>query len=254
MSMWYLRRFHGEARTRRLVGRFFETTRRSLVRNGTAWSKHYGGTVPDNPIHSTRDEGQLRQSRVKRGRIHVEKDLTPDFTLVVKHPSAFSAVLHHLRGPFRCFAVVRNPLSVLGSWNSVNLDVNRGHAPAAERLDKRLRAHIGGISDRLDRQVHLISWFFGRFADVLPRENIIRYEDIVSTSGKTLSRIDPAAGSLERKLTSKNKNRLYDESLMQSLAERLRAKEGAYLQFYTQEDIDAVLQAALDVSEPPPTV
>ena len=61
-----------------------------------------------------------------------DKELTEDFLLVVKHPAAFSAMLPTLSQHYPCFAAVRNPISVLGSWNSVAYPIHRGHIPAAD--------------------------------------------------------------------------------------------------------------------------
>ena len=50
--------------------------------------------------------------------IAVEPPASPDFTLVIKHPVAFTALLPILIERFEVFAIVRNPLAVLASWES----------------------------------------------------------------------------------------------------------------------------------------
>jgi len=48
--------------------------------------------------------------------IEVDKQLSPDFLLVMKHNSAFAGVLDRLVRRLPVYAVVRNPLSILSSW------------------------------------------------------------------------------------------------------------------------------------------
>jgi hypothetical protein len=73
----------------------------------------------------------------------------------------FTALLEGLTHCFPTYALVRNPLSVLASWNSVALPVRQGRLPMAERLDPSLRRMLRRRSDRFERQICLLGWFFG---------------------------------------------------------------------------------------------
>ena len=222
------------------VRRFFQEARTAAVEEGRIYSKHVQGEVPTN--HVVRREGKaLRKGAFELSWIDVGKPLTKDFTLVIKHPSAFAALLDGLTVDFPSYAIVRNPIGVLGSWNSVEMAVRRGHAPAAERFAPELHAELKRIPDALDRQLHLLSWFFQRFRDCLPPERVLKYEDIVATQGKAIAVIQPAARNLEEPLQSRNRNPDYDQTNFEALAERLLASEGAYWHFYSREDVRRVL-------------
>jgi hypothetical protein len=119
--------------------------------------------------------------------------------------------------------------------------VQRGHAPAAERFAPRLQAELKAIPEALDRQLHLLSWFFGRFRDLLPAERVLKYEQIIATQGKAIAAIQPAAESLEEPLQSRNRNPDYDHAGVERLAEKLLASDGAYWHFYTRADVQQVL-------------
>ncbi|HUK63438.1 MAG TPA: hypothetical protein VLV15_08895, partial [Dongiaceae bacterium] len=121
-----------------VVARFFAQTRASLLANGTAPSKHVGGRIPDRHVDEHPSEDGLRRDNSDYGAVSFAKPLSRDFLLVLKHPSAFTALLDTLRGRFPSFAVVRNPLSILGSWNSVQMGFREGRAPIAEELDPAL--------------------------------------------------------------------------------------------------------------------
>jgi hypothetical protein len=76
----------------------------------------------------------------RKGEIRVEKALSPDFLLVLNHHAGFLGVLDELVTRGRVFAVVRNPLAALVSWQSVSFPVQRGHSTLAELFHPRSRA------------------------------------------------------------------------------------------------------------------
>lgn len=222
------------------IERFFESTRDSILNRHVCVTKHFEGAIPDNPVASEPESDGRRKDITEKGIISIEKDLTSDFFLSVKHPSAFSAILKTLARRFRCYAQIRNPLSVLASWNSVRMNFAEGHAPAAERLDTGLAAALGGLENKYDRQLCLLSWFFDQYSATLPPESIIRYEDIVASGGRCLEIMNPAAKLLDEPLVSKNMNRFYDSTLMTDLSRKLLRSEGGYWRFYSKRNVEEI--------------
>jgi len=159
----------------------------------------------------------------------------------VKHPAPFTALLNELVEHFPVYAIVRNPLAVLASWNSVSLPVNKGHVPVAEWFDPLLRRTLSRIPDRWARQLALLDWFFETYRRVLPETAILRYEDIVASGGRALSVIVPAAAELNVPLPNRNASPLYDVSLMCALGERLLKTDGAYWDFYSRESVERLI-------------
>lgn len=242
------------------VGAFFDATRRSLLERGTAVSKHAQGRVPDNPIGSgpgatplralgrrwsrrLRGLAPLRRGGVHKGVIRVGKPLSRDFLLCIKHPSLFTALLDELAQRHPCYAVVRNPLSILGSWNSIEYAVSGGHSRAAERLDPALASALRGCRDTVERQITLLDWYFQRYRERLPPEHVIRYEALVASKGAALRVFPGGGGEIAPELESRNLNKLYDRELMLSLGERLLDSPGAFWDFYSRGDVEALLAA-----------
>jgi hypothetical protein len=223
------------------VARFFAQTRTSLLADGTAPSKHVGGEIPDRHVNDHPSETGLRRDDSSYGTVSFTKSLTPDFLLVLKHPSAFTAILETLRTRFPSFAIVRNPLALLGSWNSVQMAFREGHAPIAEQLDPTLHRALGVTEDRLDRQIVLLAWFFRRYKDMLPSHCVLRYEEIVSSEGRVLAAITPSASKLAASLQSKNRSAAYDPAFMEVARRRLLATDGAYWHFYSRRDVANLL-------------
>ena len=225
------------------VDAFCAKQRRTIHEKGIATSKQVDGVMPENPYKSTQtNEAGLRTKVVSKGKVRVDKPLEQDFGLVVKHISAFAAVIDELVKRFPVYAVVRNPLPVLASWNSIDFNLRKGHIPAAERLDPQLRDDLARIEDPLDRQLHIMAWFHGRFRRNLPDESIIRYETIVETGGSCLGVITPSAANISEPLESRNLSQLYDLELIERIGERLLASEGAHWESYPKESVEQLLE------------
>jgi hypothetical protein len=228
------------------LGRFFRKSRRGIRRDGVAPSKTIGGAIPENAYGSAK-RGKLRSHSVEKGkemgRLIVDKDLEGRFFLIVKQPAIFTALLPVLVERFPCYAIVRNPLSVLASWNSVDHNVREGHSAGAELYDEGLRWELASIEDRVSRQLHLLSWWYGGFYGTLDKEHIMRYEDVVGSGGRALSVVVPSAKLLNEPLELRNLNPLYDRDDMLRIGERLLASEGAYWRFYPRESVEDLLAA-----------
>ncbi|TXH66911.1 MAG: hypothetical protein E6Q83_19340 [Thiothrix sp.] len=219
---------------------FFKKQRSEIIQTGQARSKSFGGRVPDNPLAGL-DSNTGKRIRILDGRsIQINKPLNPDFSLVIKQPAFFTSILKDLidSNCFNCFAVVRNPLSVLLSWNTVEMPVSQGRAPAAEAFDLELSKTLQAIPNIYDRQVYLLNWFFERYLELLPRNHILMYEQTISTGGKSLSIIQESASGFSETLASKNSNPLYNEDLKALLLSKLLSKkDAAFWSFYSQADI-----------------
>lgn len=225
------------------IADFFATQRASLLASGTAVSKARGGRVPDNPFESAAAVAGLRPSTVENQEVQFDKRLQPGFRLVVKHPNFFTATLEALLSRYPCYAIVRNPLAALLSWHSIQAPVNQGRLPFGEAFDAGLKDALDGEPDRLDRQVIILRWYFSRYAGLLPREHVIRYEDLVASGGRALAVIDPDATGLAEPLQSRNTSTLYDAGLVRRLADRLLADDSIASPFYGRSEIEALREA-----------
>ena len=92
-------------------------------------------------------------------------------------------------------------------------------------------------------QAQVLAYTFERYEEFLPREHIIRYEDICASSGKALEVIVPSAADLDVPLENKNANPSYDRERLLRVGERLLETEGAYWNFYTREDVQEIMDA-----------
>jgi hypothetical protein len=127
------------------IDEFLRNSRESLINNGIAASKLLFGEIPENPCVTNANPNELRKSRMQNGLIRIKKELSQSFTLVLKHNSGFVSQLNLLLQHYQCFGIIRNPLSVLVSWSSVDMPVHYGFSPVAELFDTELRENLHKI-------------------------------------------------------------------------------------------------------------
>lgn len=235
-------RLSGREEICREILHYFAKTRKTLLTTGYAISQHVEGLIPDNTFADEKSETGLRACKDEKGYVAVAKPLSDDFLLGIKHLGPFTAMLPDLISHLPCYALVRNPLAILASWNSVDLPMREGRHPAAERLDPDLARALARLTDRFDRQIHLLAWYFEKYAAVLPKSAVLRYENVIASHGRCLSAISSRAETLHESLVNKNQNDLYDARLMAMLAAKLLQSEAAFWEFYEKEEVEALLR------------
>ena len=220
------------------IERYYRRTRRLALKQGVVISKHVDGVVPDNTKGMV--DG-VRRRIAEKGRIRVDKHLEPGFHLAIKEVGLFTALLPTLAKRFPCYAIVRNPLAVWASARSIQSTRSGKNPPAIVRYDPDTFGCVTTIEDRVDRWILRLHLYFERYLEVLPKEHVLRYEDLISSGGKSLQVIVPVAEQLDEQLESKNHNPLYDSSEILQLGERLLESDGAYWEFYSRQDVEELL-------------
>jgi hypothetical protein len=236
-----------------VIEAFCAETRTSLREHGFAMSKHVAGHIPDNVAADQVNRRGTRLRHTEHGRVEVDKPLSDNFVLAIKHPVAFTALLETLVQRFECYAIIRNPLATLASWNSLAwLNVKKGQAPIGEKLDLDLQRDLAAQPDAIERQLHILEWFYRRFRSFLPKHALIKYEDLVGSGGRELGKFFPGAADLDENLSSKNVNRFYDRALMLDLGERLLRRSGVIWDYYSKSDVEK-LMAEVNAAGPVPS-
>ncbi len=220
------------------IDRFFAAMRNSLLLEGKALSKVKEGAIPSNPFGKAKSG--KRASTVKKDWITFDKPLDQEFRLIIKQNAHFTFLLEPLDLLYPAYTVIRNPVSTIASWNTIQAPVSRGNLTVLKGLRPALYEELNRIPDLLDRQVRLLHELFLPY-QLLRQEQIIRYEEIIESNGAALGRIAPSTQKIHQQLESKNRNAQYDEQLRGAIAERLLAFRGSYLAFYAEEAIAGAL-------------
>ena len=224
------------------VAGFFAEQRLSLRERGEAISRVMDGRIPDNPYGDTPGDQGKRLSVVKLGSVHFDKSLAAPFRLVIKHPSCFTALLGSLKQRFSCYAIIRNPLAVLLSWQTTLANWNDGRQPMAEAFASDLRDRLDAESDPLGRQLAMLAWSFDQYGRHLAPVAVIRYEDVIATAGRALRPLAPLADILVEPLCSRNANPLYAGVDGRAIGRRLLATGGAFWDFYSRESVEQLME------------
>lgn len=202
--------------------------------------------------------GHRRSMVAASASVEVSKTLRSDFLLAIKHPNVFAGLLPLLAERFECCATVRNPLAVLASWETIEAPVHRGRAPYAEAIDPDLRATLDSLPGVIDRQLALLEWYFQTFTSTLPRDRVIRYEDVISSNGSTLSQLIPEAAELpnimSQPLASRNQNPIYGngEHLSRCAEALLERDDHACWKLYDQSEVRELCEATRNRRAGPP--
>lgn len=213
------------------IDAFVARIRRQILAHGEVETLHVGGAVPDNWLTEPTD-ALGRRSLAEWGTIRVERPLSPDFRLIVKHPGEFSALAGLLDRRYPLVALIRHPLAVLASWQTVHLPVNDGHLPMGEVFNPDLAATLAAVPDRLERQVALLGWLLSTYATLRPHQ-ILRYEDVVADPAATLATtFGVRPGAALRALSEHDPARRYPGVDLRPLATALMAIRPLCERFY----------------------
>ena len=213
----------------------FKIFRKTLLQDGTALARTQHGQITDNAYSP--DDAQ-RERVVERSIITFDKKLDPDFKLILKHCAEFTLLLPEIKNMYSVFALVRNPLAILASWSTVNVPVSRGKVSKSERLNPDFHKSLESQSDDvLQRQLFILSWYFGQYKN-FNADQIIRYEELINDPEKTLNVL--AKGELDtpiENLKNKNSNTIYNQSTIQKIGEALLNSEGNYWDLYSKAEV-----------------
>ena len=216
---------------------FFGQMRDSLLTTGIAISKVKDGMIPANPFENKAEKGS-RKSIVKKGEVKFDKTLSPDFKLVMKHNAHFTFLLPQIAQHYPFYVILRHPIATIASWNSITAPVAQGNLRVLEFLEPELFHQLNEIPDLLDRQIKLLEEHYNRYQQ-LPRDCIIRYEDLIASGGQALQCIDAGAKNLNEALQNKNTNPAYKFDLLLMIKEKLLSSSTFYEPFYARADITA---------------
>ena len=226
---------------------FAHETRESIEAGELVFSAHKDGVIPDNTMSATYGSNGLRQAVVKRGKIQIPNStISSNFKLTIKHTSLFTSLLPQIINEFPVQAVIRNPMSLLASWNTIDVPLNRGRIPAGERFDHLLSYELDKTQDQIARQLIIMEWFFKRYDQLLADHQILRYEDIVADPLVIARSFNVGVESLKDHSKLKNRNSSYQSDSLRVMFDHLM-KSGHYVwNFYSRSSVETLYSKLLE--------
>ncbi len=217
----------------------FTAIRQQVETSGTAPALNLAGLQGDARVEPVAGVATLRRPQGEVSDVAVSAQ--PGFRLIIKQNALFTALLDGLADSFQCLALIRNPLAVLASWQTVELPVNRGSLPGGERYDATLASSLALESSVLTRQLLILDWFYSRFRQCLPDARILRFEDIAMRGPSALAdavgeEVRDAAPLQEKPLVKR-----YPGLDLDTLLQALLNGPTAWRDFYRVTDCERVL-------------
>ncbi len=179
--------------------------------------------LPDNYFNRNQS-GYDNVKETKRQKFKFSKELR----ICVKSNTLFTACLQALKkcDEFNLVAVVRDPVSVLMSWRSLDIPVSRGQVKIAELYSQEIR-DLANEQDLLVKQIKIMDWFFKQYQK--HQVKVVKYEDIIADQKNTLTSITRVNHPNTLGLESKNQNTHYDLSEHESIQQAI-IKHGHHYQ------------------------
>ncbi|NJO37839.1 MAG: hypothetical protein HC871_09765 [Rhizobiales bacterium] len=99
---------------------------------------------------------------------------------MIKHTIPFTGIIDRLILRYPTYVLIRNPLAILMSWNSIEAAYRDGGVQDyALSLTGNLAERLN-VPDRFERQIRLLEWHFEHYLAVPPR-HVVRYEDLATS-------------------------------------------------------------------------
>ncbi len=170
----------GQVFAKWLVGDFVDLRRR-LLAGEVVLDRRESNNRPVTNYHAAGHDEQTQATPKLTLRPVIASRLEEGFMLAVKHNGPYLTALKALveLDHFTIVAVVRHPVDVIHSWQSLNLPVSRGKMHDAARCWPEM-AEATGHGDLLERQVRIYDLICQRLHEYRDHLTILRYEDVLA--------------------------------------------------------------------------
>jgi hypothetical protein len=168
--------------------REFDATRQALLAGKGVPDRRAGDGAPVTDYFADAMPGRRREPAFTIRDVS-RPGLSPDFVLGAKHNALYAAVLPQiaLTGRFRVVGLVRDPVAVLRSWQSLDLPISQGRLPAAERFWPEMAALTHSNMELHEKQIRIYDLLCRRFADLSRQIEVIHYEALVANPAQLLA-------------------------------------------------------------------
>ena len=154
--------------------------------------------------------------------------------IFIKANAQFTACLNSLIATkqFKIVCIVRNPVSAIMSWRSLQIPVSFGNMKIAEKYSPDFSEFINDAANLLDKQIMIADWFFKQYSIYLNHVTLIKYEDLILNAQNELSKFLPDTSLQLPKLKSANHNPHYNLDEADFVKERMIKLGHYYKHFY----------------------
>lgn len=187
------------------------------------------GKISEN--HFERSDNAIIKTKLTQ-KVLISQEMFESFW-IVKSNVFFTAIIDLLinSGEFKIIATIRNPISVIMSWRSLEFSLSRGKSMIAEKYNEEFKA-IHSHPNLLVRQVLIADWFYKKYKLFENKIEVLKYEEWVEDI-QVLSQIYPGLriqSNLE--LENKNNSNQYNQGEYEQIKCALKQYGEHYKYFY----------------------
>lgn len=152
----------------------------------------------------------------------------------IKSNAQFTSCLNELiqTNKFKIFCIIRNPISCIMSWRSLNIPVSHGSMKVAEKYSNSFRDKTKNLQGLLRKQAAIIDWHYQIYTKYAEYIKIIKYEELVSNTKTIIERITDSTALDIPELKSKNKSSNYNLEEVSLIVNQLKKTGEFYKEFY----------------------
>lgn len=181
-----------------------------------------------------RKEGGKICSIKKNALVSIPAELF-DRPVCIKSNTFFTAILDNLASSkqYEIVAIVRNPIAVIKSWRSLNIPVSRGELKIAEIYSDKVKK-TSLTKDLLKKQVKNLDWFYAQYFIHKGNITVVRYEDLIESPSKMVSKVIQNKTPVPSNLISMNNSSHYNHSETAEIENCVNEHAQFYKHFYPQ--------------------
>jgi len=240
------RDFHGlkGAQFLNYIDQEFSEIRRLAITEKILFSGQVQGKIEQHYSDTLQADG-LRHHVYSDAYIPIEKELTTDFTLVIKHFIPFLLNVEYLMKSYRIYGLVRNPLTVLLSMHTLKT-MEEGYYVRHKEVMPNTVELIEKKCSKTGKLIQFLSFLFENCLPLLKAGQVIYYEDLISSKGKALHCITSAANLLDENLKNYHSSRYFDKATISEIGAHLLNSKGAFWEYYPKNSVEWLLKEYLN--------
>lgn len=152
----------------------------------------------------------------------------------IKSNAQFTSCLKELiqTDKFKIFCIIRNPVSCIMSWRSLNIPVSHGRMKIAEKYSHTFRDKTKNLQNLMQKQVAIVDWHYQIYSKYAEHINIIKYEELVSSTRTIIEQIINSNACDIPTLKSKNSSTHYKLEEVNLIVDQLKKAGEFYKEFY----------------------
>ncbi|WP_154222855.1 sulfotransferase [Marinicella rhabdoformis] len=156
-----------------------------------------------------------------------------DKVFIIKNNLLFTSCLESLVHPFKVIAIIRDPVSTICSWLSLNIPVSKGRVQSGLKFSKSLSDMVNA-PELLMKQIQIYDWFCYKYRKMEGAISTLKYEELVCQPQLNLNPYLDQSFKF-KEIVNKNNNEFYSTENKKKLEATLLNNEFKNIEYFYPE-------------------